>query len=122
MILVDSSIWFDHFNRNDDQLVALLEQDRVLIHPFVIAEIALGSLRNRNNVLRDLHALTAAEVARHDEVMAFIDHHGLAGAGIGYVDAHLLASAILTQACLLWSRDKRLAAAALRLGIAQQGH
>ena len=117
MILVDSSIWVDHLRSRDPALVDLLGATRVLGHPFVIGELALGNLRQRDTVLGALQDLPQAMVARDDEVLGFIDRHALAGLGIGYVDAHLLASARLSGGTL-WTRDKRLDGAATRLGIA----
>jgi predicted nucleic acid-binding protein len=118
MILVDTSIWIDHFRAADPQLVALLTRNEVLSHPFVIGEIALGSVAKRADVLRYLNNLPAAVGATHDEVMVFIDRHKLANMGVGYVDANLLASAALTPGASLWARDKNLRAAAVRCGVA----
>lgn len=118
MILVDTSVWIDHFRSADPQLVALLTRNEVLIHPGVIGEIALGSVAKRGDVLRYLNNLPATASATHAEVMTFIDRHKLANTGLGYVDAHLLASAALTPGAGLWSRDKNLRAAAGRCGVA----
>jgi predicted nucleic acid-binding protein len=118
MILVDTSIWIDHFRAGDQQLVALLTRNEALTHPFVIGEIALGSVAKRAEVLRYLNNLPAAVAATHDEVMIFIDRHKLANSGLGYVDATLLASAALTPGAALWARDKTLRAAAARCGVA----
>jgi predicted nucleic acid-binding protein len=118
MILVDSSIWIDHFRAADAQLTALLDSNEVLAHPFVIGELGLGSLAHREEVLRYLNGLPAAIDATHDEVMIFIECHKLASSGLGYVDARLLASAALTPDAALWSRDKGLRVAATRCGVA----
>jgi len=117
MILVDSSIWVDHIRAPDVHLSALLADRRVLMHPFVIGEVALGAIRTRAQVLRSLHDLPEVVVARDSEVLGLIDSNALFGIGIGYVDAHLLASCRLTPGARLWSRDKRLAAAAGRLNV-----
>jgi predicted nucleic acid-binding protein len=117
MIVVDTSIWIDHLRAGDDEMAALLNDDRVLVHPFVIGEIALGSLRNRAAVMRDLNVLDQPPMARHDEVIRLVEQHGLGGSGIGYVDAHLLASTKLHGSAKLWSRDKRLAEMAIRLKV-----
>lgn len=117
MILVDSSVWIDHFRYDDPALSALLNKRQVLTHPFVIGEMALGSLRQRDVVLDALRGLPSAQVATDNEVQAFIDHHKLFGIGIGYVDAHLLAGTRLSVGAKLWTRDKRLRNAALRLGL-----
>jgi predicted nucleic acid-binding protein len=117
MILVDTSIWIDHLRAADQRLTALLSRNEVLTHPFVIGEIALGSVARRGEVLRYLNNLPAALTATHDEVMIFISRHGLANSGLGYVDATLLASTALTQSAALWARDKKLRAAAVRCGV-----
>lgn len=118
MILVDTSIWIDHFRAGEPQLAALLMRNEVLAHPFVIGEIALGSVVRRDDVIRHLNNLPAAIAATHPEVMLFIDRHKLANMGLGYVDARLLASAALTPGAALWARDKTLRAAAVRCGVA----
>jgi predicted nucleic acid-binding protein len=115
LILVDTSVWVDHLRRGDAQLVALLESAKVATHPFVIGEIACGSLANRQTVLALLQDLPMATVADSDEVLAYIERHRLYGKGIGYVDVHLLAAAALTADAALWTRDKRLLAAAQAL-------
>jgi predicted nucleic acid-binding protein len=89
----------------------------VLIHPFVIGELALGNLRQRDVVLDTISNLPGAKIAADEEVLAYINQHNLFGLGIGYIDAHLLASVRLTPNTLLWSRDKRLCAAAVKLGL-----
>ena len=117
MILVDSSVWIDHFRGDDPILSRLLDQRQVLTHPFVIGELALGSLRQRDAILGALRGLPRTQVASDDEVHAFIDRHALHGSGIGYVDAHLLAGTMLKAGAQLWTRDKRLRRVAERLGI-----
>ena len=118
MILADTSIWIDHLNRNEPDLVRRLEAGAILAHRFVTGEIALGNLRQRAAILDALRSLPQAIVADDHEVMNFIERHGLAGRGIGYVDAHLLASARLTPDARLWTRDKRLRGVAVELGLA----
>ena len=120
MIQVDTSIWVDHLRSGDAQLNALLEQNKVVTHPFVVGEIACGSLKNRASIFELLHDLPSAVVAEANEVLSFIEQHKLHGKGIGYVDAHLLASTVLTDGAKLWSRDKRLQATAELLGCAFQ--
>jgi predicted nucleic acid-binding protein len=112
MILVDTSVWVDHLRRGDAGLAALLEEGRVLIHPFVIGEIACGVLSERSLTLELLGNLPAATTAENDEVLAFVEQHRLFGRGIGYVDAHLLASVALMPGTAIWTRDRRLLAAA----------
>ena len=118
MILVDTSVWVDHLRRGDAALAALLERGEVAIHPFVIGEIALGELRQRERTLALLHDLPEAPVASAAELLSFIAEHALFRLGIGYVDAHLLAATRLAGDAALWTRDKRLRAAAERLGLA----
>jgi predicted nucleic acid-binding protein len=116
LILVDTSVWVDHLRSGDAQLAALLERGAVLMHPFVVGEIACGSLSDRSSILELLEDLPAAGVAEGEEVLAFIERHVLHGKGIGYVDVHLLASVALTEGASLWTRDKRLRIAAEDLG------
>ena len=118
MILVDTSVWIDHFRAADRQLVALLSRNDVLVHPYVIGEIALGGLKQRAQILRGLNNLPAATVATHHEVMAYIEFLALANTGVGYIDASLLASAALTPGAALWARDKTLRASAARCSLA----
>jgi predicted nucleic acid-binding protein len=115
LILVDTSVWVDHLCRGDERLAGLLERGTVLMHPFVAGEIACGSLTDRHAILELLQDLPSAVVAEHSEVFDFIERHALHGRGIGYVDAHLLASVALTDGARLWTRDKRLRLAAEEL-------
>ncbi|MEQ8193315.1 MAG: type II toxin-antitoxin system VapC family toxin [Rhodospirillales bacterium] len=117
MILVDTSVWIDHLRTHDRTLAGLLESGQVLGHPFVIGEIALGGLRQRDIVLDALENLPRAAVATDREVLGFIERHALAGSGIGYIDAHLLAAARLMPGTHLWTRDKPLSRAAGRLNL-----
>ncbi|HZZ36171.1 MAG TPA: PIN domain-containing protein [Caulobacteraceae bacterium] len=118
MILVDSSVWVDHLRGGDDVLIGKLDAGEVLTHPFVIGELALGNLRDRDTVLGVLGGLPAALVATEAEVLELIHRNRLFGLGIGYVDAHLLASARLTPGASLWTRDRRLVDVASGLGVA----
>lgn len=108
MFLVDTSVWVDHLRAGDPTLVARLEAAQVLVHPFVLGELALGNLRQRRVVLEALADLPAAVTADDPEVLALIESRQLSGRGIGYVDTHLLASTLLTPGCRLWTRDRRL--------------
>lgn len=121
MILVDSSVWIDHLRSDDRALAGLLEAGRVLAHPFVIGELALGGLRQRETILAALRGLPRAIVASDEEVLQFIDRQALFGLGIGYIDGHLLAATRLMPGASLWTRDKRLRAAADRLALAAVG-
>lgn len=117
MILVDTSIWIDHFRSADHELATLLSRNEVLSHPFVIGEIALGSVARRAEVLRYLGNLPGAVIAAHDEVMVFIESRKLANTGLGCVDVSLLASVALTPSAKLWARDKNLRAAAAKCSL-----
>ncbi len=118
MILVDTSVWIDHLRTGDERLADLLNRCQVVMHPFVIGELACGNLRKRGEVLRLLNDLPQATVASQDEVLHLIKHKKLMGLGIGFIDAHLLASAALTDAAVIWTRDKRLQKAAAKLKLA----
>jgi predicted nucleic acid-binding protein len=114
MILADTSVWVNHFRQDDPHLRQSLLDGQILMHPFVIGEIACGHLRSRQKVLSDLQRLPPVILAEQDEVLGFLDQHQLFGKGISWIDAHLLASARLS-ACRLWTLDLRLSAAAKRL-------
>ncbi len=118
MILVDSMIWMDHLHRPIAKLAELLDRRAVLMHDFVLAEIALGSIARREATLDVLWQLPSAVVADHLDVMNLITGARLFGTGVGYVDAHLLASAMLLVDVRIWTRDKRLEVAATRLDLA----
>jgi predicted nucleic acid-binding protein len=118
VILADTSVWIDHLRSSDAMMVSLLGSRSILSHPYVVGEIALGTLRQRSAILAALHGLPKAIVATDMEVFQFIERQGLAGLGIGYVDAHLLASTRLTSGSSLWTRDKRLLSVAARLNLA----
>jgi predicted nucleic acid-binding protein len=118
VILVDTSVWVDHLRAGDRTLVRLLENSQVLVHPFVIGELALGNVRQRANLLAELQNLPQAPVASDQEVLRFTELHELFGLGIGYVDAHLLAAVRLSAGSSFWTRDKRLLAIAVHLGTA----
>ncbi len=118
MILADTSVWISHFRATDPKLAELLNSTAVLIHPFVIGELALGHFVKRTMILTQLKNLPPATMAADVEVLAFIESQPLHGLGIGYIDAHLLASVMLTPGSKLWTRDKRLETAAAKLQIA----
>ena len=120
MILVDTSVWVDHLRAGDAELAALLNGSHVLMHPFVLGELACGNLRNRTEVLALLKDLPRAAVATDEEVLFFIERHALMGRGIGYVDAHLLAAVTLGGGTRLWTRDKRLRTVADALALAYE--
>ncbi len=118
MILVDTSIWIDHLRDGDSALERLLIGGVVLGHPWVIGELALGQLAQRQEILALLRSLPMADVVTPDEVLLFVERRQLIGLGIGYVDIQLLAATQVTPDAMLWTADKRLGAAATRLGLA----
>jgi len=118
VILVDTSVWVDHLRTSDERLAGLLDAGMVLVHPFVIGELALGSMGRRETVLSAMSDLPRAIVATDAEVLHFIDRHTLFGRGAGYIDVHLLAAVRLTAGAELWTRDKRLLGVAVQLGLA----
>jgi hypothetical protein len=118
VILADTSVWVDHLRSGDRDLSNLLNKGRILMHPYVLGEIALGNLRNRAAILEHLSELQAAPKASDDEVLAFISQNALHGIGLGLIDVHLLAATRLTPPALLWTRDRRLQKAASNLGLA----
>lgn len=115
MILVDTSVWIDHLRRPERELIRLLSDGDVLCHPFVVGELACGHLKRRVTFLAGLSRLPTAPLATHAEALAFVERHALSGRGIGWTDAHLLASATLAGASRLWTRDKRLRSVAQAL-------
>jgi predicted nucleic acid-binding protein len=115
-MLVDTSVWVDHFRRKSARLAALLEASQVWSHPFVVGELACGNLARRREVLSYLDALPQAPLVDHEEVRGFIESHGLSGRGLGWIDVHLLASARLAQ-LPFWTLDQRLAVVARTLGL-----
>ncbi len=119
MILVDTSVWIDHLRQRDERLSGLLEQGLVLAHPFVIGELALGNLQNRDAIIGALQDLPQTPVATDAEVLGFITGNALYGMSIGYIDAHLLAATRLAPGATLWTRDNRLLAAGAKLGLAE---
>jgi len=116
MILVDTSVWIAHFRKGESGLAALLNEGSVLVHPFVVGELACGDLRNRARILSDLEALPSVDSATHEEVMRLMEDRRLWGLGIGWIDGHLLASALLSN-CQLWTLDRKLVRAAAVAGV-----
>lgn len=121
MILVDTSVWIDHFRKASRKLASLLEAEDVAIHPFVLGELACGNLGNRKEIIALLHALPDATKVEDDEILLFIERHHLMGRGIGLIDTHILASCCL-DSCLLWTRDKRLQVVAKEMNIEFSQH
>jgi len=116
MVLVDTSVWVDHFRAGLPRLAEILGRGEVLVHPLVIGELACGRMANRKEILTLLQALPQARSASHDEALRFIEDRRLMGQGLGYVDVHLLASALLSS-CRLWTTDAALAEACAGLGL-----
>jgi len=117
MILADTSVWIDHFRTPSHELRRYLTQAHIVMHPFVVAELALGSLRQRSKTLALLDLLPQLRVAQTAELRQLIEHHRLYAQGMGLVDAHLIASVLINPGTLLWTRDKQLRKSAEALGI-----
>ncbi len=116
MILVDTSVWADHFRASDSTLANLIARGEVLMHPFVLGELAMGNLLERKRTVAALSALAEAPLAPASDLLAFVDEQDLGGSGLGFVDAHLLISAVLCGATI-WTRDRRLAERAAGLSL-----
>lgn len=116
-VLADSSVWIGHWRHFNPAFARRLDAGAVCIHPFVIGELAVGDISRRDEVLAELHKLPATRMAEHDEVLTLVAYHRLWGTGVGWVDAHLLASALLSGV-RLWTLDRPLARQAERLGVA----
>lgn len=116
-VLVDTSVWADHFRAAEADLIALLKAGAVRMHAFIVGELALGTLRDRRNVIAMLTSLDAVPTVEDGDLLAFLDSAALPGSGIGFVDAHLLAAS-RHSGIPLWTRDKRLRVKAERLGLA----
>lgn len=119
MVLVDTSIWISHLREGNSHLKELLEDGSVVCHPFIIGELMCGSLKNRKEIISLLKALPQVQTAESDEILQFVESKRLFGTGLGFVDVHLLASALLTRV-LLFTADKPLQRAAARLNILQK--
>ena len=115
-ILVDTSVWVDHFRKGNRRFSEMLENGRVLCHPHIIGELACGNLQNRGEILEYLTALPQADCASVDEGLAFLESETLYGRGLGWIDVQLLAAARLTP-CQLWTLDRRFADVAGELGV-----
>jgi predicted nucleic acid-binding protein len=116
-VLVDTSVWVDHLRHGEALLQDLLTSGQVVTHPFIIGELACGNLAHRAEILRLLSELPTVSVASHEEVLHLIEQHRLQGKGLGWLDVHLLTSALINHTPL-WTRDRKLAVAAKNLGIA----
>jgi predicted nucleic acid-binding protein len=116
MVLVDTSVWVTHFRESDPDLVKLLKEGHVICHHFVVGELACGNLKNRSEIISLLQSLPMAVQAEHTEVLQFIENNQLMGKGLGYIDFHLIASAVLTEVPL-WTLDKKLDKVSSRFGL-----
>jgi predicted nucleic acid-binding protein len=116
MVLADTSVWIEHLRKSQAQLAERLSEGLILMHPFVSGELACGNLKDRDTLLFSLNALPSAEIATQTEVNKLIEDRRLWGRGLGWIDVHLLASALLTH-CRLWTLDKKLHHAAADLGL-----
>jgi hypothetical protein len=117
VILADTSVWIDFFRADDPDLRMHLRNEQVLMHPFVVAELSLGSLHDRRKTLTELDRLPQVQVAQLDEVRRMIEFHSLYSKGIGLTDAHLIASCLISRDVQLWTRDTRLGGVAKALGV-----
>jgi predicted nucleic acid-binding protein len=116
MILADTSVWIEHFRKGEPKLAERLSEGVILMHPWVSGELACGNLHKRGAIFADLNALPSAKLANHQDVLGLIDDQRLWGRGLGWVDVHLLASALISH-CQLWTLDKRLERVARQLGL-----
>ena len=115
-VLVDTSVWIKHLRESDKNLVRLLEQGLVVCHPFIIGELACGGIKNRHEIFNLLNDLPSSDVLDHHDIMEFIEHRKIMNKGIGYVDVHLLGSALVSESPL-WTFDKALRKIANQLSI-----
>lgn len=116
MLLVDTSVWVRHLREGDPGLEKLLNNGEVMCHPYIVGELACGNLKNRNEVISLLQLLPSAALVNHEEVLQFIEGNKLMGKGLGYIDVHLCASAVLTGV-QMWTYDRRLNETNEALGI-----
>jgi predicted nucleic acid-binding protein len=116
MALVDTSVWVSHLREGNSNLEKLLNDGEVLCHPFIVGELACGNLKNRTEILSLLQSLPMSIEAEHEEVLQFVENHQLMGKGLGYIDVHLIASAVLTGV-LIWTLDRKLDEVSTKLGL-----
>jgi hypothetical protein len=116
MVLVDTSVWVSHLREGNTKLERLLNDGDIVCHPFIVGELACGNLKNRAEILSLLQALPMSIQAEHDEVMKFIENNQLIGKGLGYIDVHLLAAAVLTGVPI-WTIDKKLDGVSQEMGL-----
>ncbi|MBA7500301.1 MAG: PIN domain-containing protein [Clostridia bacterium] len=116
MVLVDTSVWVSHLRDSHPRMVSLLNDGDVVCHPFIIGELSCGNLTNRSEILSLLHSLPMVDQVEHEEVLQFVEINDLMGRGLGYVDVHLLASAVLFGASI-WTLDRKLRVVSSELGV-----
>jgi hypothetical protein len=116
MVLVDTSVWVSHLRDGNVGLEKLLNDGEVVCHPFIVGELACGNLKNRHEILTSLQSLPMTILAEDVEVLSFIENHQLMGKGLGYIDVHLIAAAVLTDVPL-WTLDKTLDKITKKIGI-----
>ena len=116
MILADTSVWIDHLNKNEAELVELLNLTKVCTHPFIIGELSCGNISNRSEILTLIKSLPRIKPAFEEEVFSLLENYKLYGAGLGFIDIHLLSSALINDV-KIWTKDKALKRAAVRLNI-----
>ena len=122
IVLADTSVWTDHIRYGDPQMEVLADRERLLMHPYVVAELQMGNLRSRKRFLGSLQKMDMATRASDEEVSTLVETHRLFGTGLSWIDAHLLTSVLLMDDVRLWTRDRRLNAAAQQFGVAFQTH
>ena len=116
MVLIDTSVWVSHLRHGNSRLQKLLQEGRVAIHPFIIGELACGNISNRTEIISLMQSLPMLDLVEHEELLLFIEHNKMMGSGLGFVDVHLLAAAMLAG-IPLWTQDKKLKQACSLLGI-----
>ena len=116
MILVDTSVWIDHFHHSDEGLKELLLSNQVCIHPFILGELCCGNISNRKEVLSLLRTLKSIDLVLDEEAFMLIEERKLFGKGLGFIDIHLLASALIHHVPI-WTRDQSLKRIAGELGV-----
>ncbi len=120
MVLVDTSVWVSHFRGGNTLLQTLLLEEVVVCHPFIIGEVACGHLKDRKKIISLFQALPSVTMPEHTEVLEFLERNRLMGLGMGWIDVHLLASALLNRVSL-WTMDKKLREVATRLNVRYEG-
>ncbi len=116
MVLVDTSVWVSHLRHGNPKLQEMLQEGKVVSHTFIIGELACGNIRNRTEIISLMQSLPMLDSIEHEELLLFIEHNKMMGTGLGFVDVHLMAAAMLAG-IPLWTQDKKLKQACSTLGI-----